>query len=704
MSEIIRIEPLDGTWQTLGRGTLLRAEPKGIAPTWSVRGPDTLGFDLSVDAIRSTIELREFTPVEYFNGGDEPLWSGFIFDAPRRSAGGDTGVSVSCQGWQHHLEDDSHASVYVHRALSDWADTRGYPSDPTQLVRFVSPPSVTSEGGYILLQFPKGTPVALSDIVGVTIDQGADSAAWATSFDLTVDAIGTGLTSNFKLYVRLSDGIETITASGTFLVDRHDAVSAATSIVPWGGSLGGARRYITIMFVRDAGADIPSMATDEGVRITKMILYRQSAYRASTESTLSAHQVFAAEATHAPLLSTDTSMIETASFNIPSLGAYKEDATPLDMMTRADSYHRYRWGVDARRRVFFGPQPATPQMVVNTRDAGVDYKDASHNSGADVYNKVIVTGTSGAGESLRIVRYSANLPGADYLDAFGITVPNGSFTVDTSGWGLVLGATSTVTRDTGVFNTTPASGRFNWGTESASFALSITGTFKAGTTYRVLGNLRGTSSSKSVLQFGDFTTGDTNFAGIKYKKAYFYTLDLSTFGGFSEHWSPDVDTSSVSVVLYHFGSAASQITYLDDVTITQGFATMPDRRGFTRSKSLEVQAPTDETTMEILGDLFLEAHRRPPFKGSLDLTSSAAADVLTGRRLTPHEVASRTGELIRLADVIDPYTGERGRDAIMASATGGNGGDTASISLDSDRTSFEALMSRMAVVQTASPR
>jgi hypothetical protein len=72
-------------------------------------------------------------------------------------------------------------------------------------------------------------------------------------------------------------------------------------------------------------------------------------------------------------------------------------------------------------------------------------------------------------------------------------------------------------------------------------------------------------------------------------------------------------------------------------------------------------------------------------------------DQLSGRLVRPVELASRQGELIRLADVDDPYTGARGRDAIMVN--GSLQGEAAQIALDDDRGSFEALMARLDVVQ-----
>ena len=125
--------------------------------------------------------------------------------------------------------------------------------------------------------------------------------------------------------------------------------------------------------------------------------------------------------------------------------------------------------------------------------------------------------------------------------------------------------------------------------------------------------------------------------------------------------------------------------------------TQIDRRGFTRSETLTVTAPTDPATMQLLGDLFLQSRIRPPMRGSLAVTGPAAFDQLSGRRIPPIELASRAGELVRILDLPDPYSGDIGRDVKMVSSSYARG--VASIALDEDRSSYEALQARLGVVQ-----
>jgi hypothetical protein len=131
MSETVVITTIDGERLTLGVGRLSHLIPDNIVPTYGVHGPDGLSFELATNPYRPLLELREFTPIDYYDGAasGDPDWSGFLIDTPRRS----TGVSVQAKGWWHHTMDHSHPLMYVHSTLGDWKDVREfvltYPND-----------------------------------------------------------------------------------------------------------------------------------------------------------------------------------------------------------------------------------------------------------------------------------------------------------------------------------------------------------------------------------------------------------------------------------------------------------------------------------------------------------------------------------------------------------------------------------------------
>lgn len=704
MAEHVLVQPLDGTWQTLGVGALRGAEVFNPTPTWNVGGPDTFACDVEMDSRLSAFEVREFTPLEYKADGGDISWSGRVTDTPRT----ERGMQIVAEGWQHHPDDDSSAFAYVHDNKADWKDSRSYAK--ADLTRFKSAPQVHADGGSVSLVFAKGSSIDQFDLVGVTIDQGPDSDAWAVSYDVMGTEIGTTglLAGSFDFYVRSHDAMtEMFAGGGTPGFDYHDAVTAAGAIpaAGWGGTLdpagtSGPRRYISLFYQR-AGANTV-MGTEEGIRLDKIILYNKAAYRIGgglNRSGLKASQVVKAEYAKCPLLSKDQSQIVDTAFEIKALGALHEKATPNEASNRANSFHRYRKGIDHLRRPFFKPQPAVPELVVNTRDDGVDYKDASHNSGADIYNKVIVIGDDGSGDPLEIVRYSAQLPGATFLIPAGITIPNPSFTVDTSGWTRILGA-GTLTRDTSVFNSSPASGRINQtATDTSTWETTLSGTFLAGFTYKARIMARGNSGNqafaRAALFFGAYGTDWVQGSTFGYSTP----VDPLNFQAFEVAWTPknDIVNPTFRIRNTSTSTGGASVGFIDDLVVTQAVSSVPDRRGFVRSTELSVQAPTDPASMTMLGDLFLQFHARPPFKGSLTLDGVVVKELTTGRKLRPVEVARRTGELIRLADIIDPYTGTKGRDALMVTAS--KQAAVVNLALDEDRGSFEALLSRMSVAQ-----
>ena len=59
-----------------------------------------------------------------------------------------------------------------------------------------------------------------------------------------------------------------------------------------------------------------------------------------------------------------------------------------------------------------------------------------------------------------------------------------------------------------------------------------------------------------------------------------------------------------------------------------------------------------------------------------------------------------TGELIRLTQHVDPDTGGLGRDAVIAAVTYNHADQSATVELDNTRGSLDALLSRLAAIQS----
>jgi hypothetical protein len=118
---IVRLEALDGVWETCGVDRLRGLHPQGIQPTWNDWGPDGLSFQLHRDPGAIYPDLSAFTPCEVEIGG-RVIWDGRVRETPSD----DNAISVQGLGWQYHLDDDTYERVYVHTRLTDWQDLRSY--------------------------------------------------------------------------------------------------------------------------------------------------------------------------------------------------------------------------------------------------------------------------------------------------------------------------------------------------------------------------------------------------------------------------------------------------------------------------------------------------------------------------------------------------------------------------------------------------
>lgn len=132
-----------------------------------------------------------------------------------------------------------------------------------------------------------------------------------------------------------------------------------------------------------------------------------------------------------------------------------------------------------------------------------------------------------------------------------VSFANPSFATNTTGW---TANSSTITRDTSVFDTSPASGR--WDNTGASNNLdfgdnitaTLNGTFVAGVTYTITWKMRASSSAWLYGYFGDLSTSNYTFKdpinGFSPGVWNTYTID----------WTP---TSSVSNAVFNMNDRSS---------------------------------------------------------------------------------------------------------------------------------------------------
>lgn len=137
-----------------------------------------------------------------------------------------------------------------------------------------------------------------------------------------------------------------------------------------------------------------------------------------------------------------------------------------------------------------------------------------------------------------------------------------------------------------------------------------------------------------------------------------------------------------------------------DVVRTQT-GTLVDRCGGHRTKEVAVRSTLATTLAQQIGDVWLDAHRTTPARGTSDITRLGVRDFLSGASIPPAVLLTRTGELLHHSNAIDPDTGGVGRDVRLADVTYKPAADAASVTLDNSRANVEALLERLAIVSGA---
>ena len=139
---------------------------------------------------------------------------------------------------------------------------------------------------------------------------------------------------------------------------------------------------------------------------------------------------------------------------------------------------------------------------------------------------------------------------------------------------------------------------------------------------------------------------------------------------------------------------------LDDLVITTAKPTLVDRRGFRRTKVIQMSSAITATEGNQLADIFLQAHMTTPFKGAVTAHPAAVRRVLGGQPVHPSQLLLHTQELLRLSHLTDPDTGGVGRDGTIAEVAYTHKDQKAQVTLDDKRGNFDALLARLAVVQS----
>ena len=679
----VRLQALDGFWEVCGSDHARGIIPENVELRSDQWGSSRATFDLRRNPKEFWPDIGAFTPVEIEVGG-VAVWSGRVSETPVRDST-DSVISVQCEGWQAHLDDDLYERIYVHTNLTEWKDVR---SDPgCDLTTYIAAGNVTSTDGVLVVGWTGGTPVPAYARAGAGLDLGPNSVGKRIIIDYTWTN-GTGSAIQYLAVL-----------SGFTGVGSSTSVQTVYNAIPGGASgtisqtLTTASRYIWIGVYNSGGAFTPT--ADLALRVTSVQVFADTAYESGNASVLKGDVVVKDALSRASvLLSADRTQIATGTFNIPEF-APSEPRTPRAVWEAVDAFEDRYKKITVDKVPVYKAKPTYPEVEVGAW-SGMEFEDSAANSGDDVYSRVIVTGDQPNGTPLRITRSQSQQTGALYTAVSSPAFTNPGFETNTTGW---TATNSTITRDTAVFDAGVASGR--WDNTGASdnldtddtIAATLTGTFRAGVTYLIQWRMRASANTTSWLNVTLGTATDST---------YTYAIDTPA-GSFKTHqiaWTPTTTvTSGVALTLTNVILRFGVYYYIDECSVKTSTQTIVDRRGFQRTKQLSTSFMLTASAAKQIADKWLLSHKTTPFKGKAKLTGNdAIRDITSGRPVAPEQMLLRTGELIRFSDRIDPDTGAQGRDGKIVEASYKVDDNSVELTIDSSRAGFEALLNRLGVV------
>jgi hypothetical protein len=413
----IKLQALDGTWETVGVDRYPGVWAEGFQAASNEWGYDTCSFVLKRPTDVQHPDLSSFTPCEVYRGGSF-IWDGRIKETPT-TEGPDGQINVTGVGWQAHLDDDLYERIYVQSDMTAFRDQRDFLE--ADLRTFRPAPQVNVQGS-LSLMWPQGTSVNTGEAIAATYDLGPYSTAARVSMTSAISSV-----NNVRQSIRGHDttdpygtGSEEIlaytpTTNPSPLWDQPGYVPG-TYCSPQSATFSTPHRYVSCVL---SFYGVPSvMGADAGVKFGQVIMFGDPAYESGGASVLKASQIIAdAITTACPLLSPDRSQIQATSFSLPDF-ALDGPHTARDVITAANAIHRWRTRIKRGRVPEFAPLPNAPLVKVGAW-GGSKFQDASVGSGEEIYSRVFVTGTGPDGADL-IVDRSAT-PGTTLVDRRGFT-------------------------------------------------------------------------------------------------------------------------------------------------------------------------------------------------------------------------------------------------------------------------------------------
>lgn len=685
MDEVVHLQTLDGVWEVGGADRRRGIWPEDVNCNWDDWGPKTASFTLKRDPGAVTPDISGLTPIviEKASGA----WEGFVDATPPADW---HALQLEAAGWQDYGSDDLEQKTYVHQQLSEWVDIRGLLD--VNLSNWSQ--GLQAQGqdvGGIVLGAPVGATWKTATAVGVILDLGPGNACKRVVLDVER---GPGAPAAVQLYCRTADAPGTLFAGGVDTTESSFSTTALPTIAQsstlFSSSFATARRYVSIFLYNNGATYTPT--NDDTLRIRNAIMFAETAYESGNASVLKASDVLKdALPRLCSLWSPDVTGVDATLLSLPHV-APTANRSFRDIVDALNSLHGYVAKLERNRRFRFKPQPSVPVVAVGSWP-GADFKDTSKNATRDIYNKAIGSGQDGAGRPIKVERYTAQLAGIPGEYVATPAFPNPSFAVDVSGWTAVapIGGSMTFTRDTTIFDTSPASMNVqDMFTTLANYMYTdaSSGTFKKGIAYRITLRFRSFSSTHYVvLRLGSGSDAAT---------AIFPAVPNS-FTSLPVVWVPKADyaASAVRLEVHTMLATFGQNYNIDTITVEVVRPTLLDKRGRIRAQQVSIPSQAvDETVIQAFCDIWLQTHMRTRARGDLTVMGNAARQFTTHAPFHPFELGDLTRELVCLLDEQDPDTGAIGRNVPIAQVAYEGNTETAKISLDDNREDFEKVVAR----------
>lgn len=672
---VARLESLDGVWEVTGRDRFPGVVPESLVCTYNDFGSDTASFVLKRQPGDIHPDLSAFGKVEIEVGGVK-VWSGRLKEGPERE-GSDFQVAVAAEGMQAHLDDDTFERMYAHTRMTEWTDTRQLPN--TDLTAWKTSGSVENGEGVMTIGWAKNAQADANQHIGVTVDLGP----YSTCKRVVIDTETIGPSTAFTFAVRGHDGDNPNPPSGQYedaIVLGHESLTDTVRA----GTFTKARRYLTILLFRDDGGS--GLTTgDNLVKIKSVKAFSETAYESGNVSVLKASTIVRdVRARLLPLLANTDAKIEDSAFSIEDF-VIERQSSARETLQAANAYEDRLLQISVDDELIYRARSTDAAL-----EAGPNalFEDASAGSGEEIVNKALAEGTGPDGTRVVAERSAPQLSGVPRELVASPAFPNPSFATNTTGWTALAG---TITRDTGTFDTTPASGFL----DAAAVQTTIAGSFLRGVHYIIAFRAK---ASISGYRLHFFTTGVTPGAFIPWN-----TPAPTAFTDYELHYTPVADHTDLTIQTYFANAKYNTIDansdgWIDSFQLYVSRPTLVDRHRFVRAKTLPIEAAVTTFTLSQLADTYLRSHMVTPFRGSLKAPAHDGLRRPSGDPVHPSQAGLYMGELVRLPGRIDPDTGAVGRDARVVGVSYSHADETADIQLDNRRGNFEALLARLALV------